>query len=56
MPRKMNVPINTIADVVKKYLGFIFKDNNVIIGPSHLIWATIKNDLNNKISEKSLYT
>jgi hypothetical protein len=56
MPRKRKIPINTIADIVKKYLGTIFKDNCVIVGPSHFIWTTIKNDLNNEISEKSLYT
>jgi len=56
MPRKMKIPINTIADVVKKYLGTIFKEYSVIVGPSHIIWTTIKNDLKNEISEKSLYT
>jgi len=53
MPRKMKIPINTIADVVKKYLGTIFKEDSVIVGSSHIIWTTIKNDLKNEISEKS---
>jgi len=52
----MKNPINTIADIAENYLGTIFKENCVVVGPSHFIWTTIKNDLNNENFEKSLYT
>lgn len=56
MPRQMNISLQSIAEIVKNYNETIFKDNCIVVGPSHTVWKNIRNDLKNEISEKSLYT
>lgn len=49
MPRKMQVSMKEITEVVNKYVGIIFNGKNVIVGPSHMVWEDMRTDLNGKI-------
>lgn len=57
MPRKMNLPFDDVVDAIDVNKNTIFDEHqNMIVDPTHLIWADIKQQLNGEISQKSLYT
>jgi len=58
MPRKMSIPFDDIRGVeaINVYKNTIFEGHETIVGPTHLIWADIRQRLNGEISEESVYT
>lgn len=56
MPRKSSIPFDDIVEAIFGYKETIFDGHEMIVGPTHPVWADIRRKLNGEISEKSLYT
>jgi len=53
----MNIPFDDVVYAIEVNKNTIFDEHqNMIVGPTHPIWADIRQQLNGEISQKSLYT
>lgn len=56
MPRRLKLPFDDIVKAIHMRKNTIFNGYEMVVGPTHPIWAEIRQELNGEISEKSLYT
>ncbi|CAI6375454.1 unnamed protein product [Macrosiphum euphorbiae] len=56
MPRKISIPFDDIVKAINEYKNKIFEGHEMLVGPTHPIWADIREGLNGEISKKCIYT